>query len=96
MFFGTPHRGSASAETALAFIKAITTLSQGNANMIMELAEKSQKLAEINGKFLQVRNKNSIEVLSCFEQGASYGGERVRYIYHPLQMETNDFGGLRS
>jgi hypothetical protein len=96
VFFGTPHHGSASAETARAFLEVVTTLIQGNSNIIKELPEKSQKLAEINGKFLQVRNKNGIEVLSCFEQVASYGRGKVYYIYHPLRMKTNNFRKPRS
>ncbi|KAI9777255.1 MAG: hypothetical protein M1839_008985 [Geoglossum umbratile] len=77
VFFGTPHHGSASAERARAFLEVMTTLIQGNSNIIKELSEKSQKLVEINGKFLQVRYKNGIEVLSCFEQVALYGQGKI-------------------
>jgi hypothetical protein len=96
VFFGTPHHGSASAETACAFLEVVATLIQGNSNIGKELPEKSQKLGEINGKFLQVQNKNGMEVLSYFEQVASYGRGKVHYIYHLLRVSTNNFREPRS
>ncbi|KAH0544769.1 hypothetical protein FGG08_001136 [Glutinoglossum americanum] len=80
VFFGTPHRGSASAETARAFLTLLalfTLRNQGNANIVVDIQEKSQALADINGKFLQVRHRDSIGVLSCFEQVNSYNGQKI-------------------
>ncbi|KAH0553125.1 hypothetical protein GP486_006688, partial [Trichoglossum hirsutum] len=80
VFFGTPHRGAASARTASNFLQLLATFTfgtQGNPYFVMDLQEKSQKLAELNGKFIQVINKNSIGVLSCFEQVNSYAGNKI-------------------
>lgn len=89
VFFGTPHRGAASAETARAFISVLTIFTLGNAgdaNKIVDLFPKSQKLADINSHFLQVRRKYDIDVLSCFEQVNSYNGKKVSRCHNLLRI----------
>ena len=55
----------------------MTLGNRGNTNIVKDLTEKSEKLVDINDEFLQVRHKNSIGVLSCFEQVDSYNGQKV-------------------
>ena len=82
MLFGVPNRGSDVAHTATGILTLLNTVFNVNRNMIQDLDQKSQRLADIASQFRQVRHEHSIPVISFFEQqkyGSGLGLVRIKY-----------------
>ena len=73
MFFGVPNRGTEMADTASSILKVLNTVFNVNRNVVHDLENKSQRLANISMEFRTIRHTHSIPVISFFET--------VRYNY---------------
>lgn len=67
MFFGVPNRGTEIANGAEKILTVLNTVFSVNRNVIRELKNKSQRLANIASEFRQIRNEHKIPVISFFE-----------------------------
>lgn len=67
MLFGVPNQGTEAANTASKVLTGLSTLFKINRNIVRDLKDKSQRLANIASQFRQVRYEHSIPVFSFYE-----------------------------
>lgn len=68
MLFGVPNQGTEVANTASKVLTLLSTLFNINRNVVNDLENKSQKLANIASEFRQVRQAHNIPVISFYER----------------------------
>lgn len=67
LFFGVPNLGTEYADGAAKILRVLNTVFNVNRNVVQELVNKSQRLANIASEFRQIRNEHKIPVISFFE-----------------------------
>lgn len=67
MFFGVPNLGTEYATGAAKILKVLNIVFSVNRNVVQELVNKSQRLANIASEFRQIRSEHKIPVISFFE-----------------------------
>lgn len=67
LFFGVPNLGTEYADGAAKILRVLSTVFNVNRNVVQELVNKSQRLANIASEFRQIRNEHKIPVISFFE-----------------------------
>ena len=68
MLFGVPNQGTDVANTASKVLTLLSAVFNINRNVVDDLENKSQKLANIASEFRQVRQAHSIPIISFYER----------------------------